>query len=182
MIITGIDIETTGKLDKKHRIIEYCACSYDFNPVTGVYNPIGVYLQRLHPMRSIEKKAQEVHGISLDELEGQPVFESIGADILKTLECDLVVAHNGDSFDLPFIENEATRVGLVMPKVKSFDTMLQGRCTTAHGKVPNLRELCFAFNVEYSVDKAHGAQYDVEVMMKSFFAGVNGGFFDIGEK
>lgn len=174
-IITGLDIETTGlEQEKGHRIIEVAACLYD----ADTQRQVARFVKRINPERSIDPKAQAVHGISFDDLVGCPKWEDVAPKLAEIMsKSSLIVAHNGDSFDLPFIGNEFKRIGIAIPEVKCFDTMVNGRWATALGKLPNLGELCFATGVEYDPSKAHGAEYDVEVMMSAFFEGVRTGFF-----
>ena len=80
---------------------------------------------------------------------------------------------------MPFLNGELFRIGLPMINTFCVDTMLQCRWATPYGKYPNLGELCFATSTEYDTAKAHGASYDVEVMMKSFFKGFNSGFINL---
>ncbi|KCY89039.1 hypothetical protein J831_3542, partial [Acinetobacter baumannii 25691_8] len=39
--------------------------------------------------------------------------------------------------------------------------------------------LCFALNIDYDPNAAHAADYDVDVMMQCFFAGLDRGFYKI---
>ena len=113
-----------------------------------------------------------MHGISLDDLEDEPFFEDEAHRIVDILqESDLVVAHNLD-FDAVFLQSELERVGRSLPDVEGFCTMEQGRWATVHGKLPNLRELCFACNVDYNPDEAHAAKYDVIQMLRCLKKGV----------
>jgi len=176
MIVSGLDIETTGLLDPEHRIIEICILLYDLDS----QKKLGGYTKRIHPQRSITPKAQEVHGITIHDLAGCPTWDEVASMVARIMsKSDLIVAHNGYGFDLPFIANELVRVGIALPDVQGFDTMLEGRWATPMGKQPSLAELCFATGVEYDPAKAHGAEYDVEVMMAAFFKGVEKGFFKI---
>lgn len=175
MIVTGLDIETTG-LDqaKGHRIIEVAAILYDLD----TERELGRWVQRINPQRSIDPGAQAVHGISFEDVAASPVWSDVAPKLAKVMDrSDLIVAHNGEGFDLPFIGAEFLRIGIALPNVKCFDTMLEGRWATPMGKLPNLGELCFACGVDYDPAQAHAADYDVEVMMASFFRARRKGFF-----
>jgi len=178
-LIAGLDIETTGlDYEKGHRIIEVAASLFDLDSELL----LGKFTQRINPQRSIDPGAQAVHGISFDDVAGCPLWETVGPKVSALMrKCDLIVAHNGEGFDLPFVAHELMRIGAPVPNVKVFDTMLQGRWATPLGKLPNLRELCFACGVEYDTEKAHAADYDVSVMMRAFFVGKRKGFFNVGE-
>lgn len=181
LIIGGLDVETTGlKQSEGHRIIEFAIKLFRYFPETGQKQMIGMYETRINPGRSIDPGAQAVHGISFEMLEACPRWEEVAPKIAKVIgACDAVFAHNGDDFDLPFIGNELLRAGITVPEVLTVDTMVQGTWATPLGKMPNLRELCFACGVDYDPSKAHAAMYDVDVMADCFFIGLQDGYFKI---
>lgn len=177
MLIAGTDIETTGLEPGDHRIIEVYTGIWDL----GSRSQVDEYFQRIHPQRSIAVDAQRVHGISLADLEGCPVWDDMARDFAKSLNrADLIVGHNLIQFDMPFIGYELKRVGLAPVERPLFDTM-NARWATVNGKLPTLAELCFACGVDYDPAQAHKADYDVGVMMKAFFNALDWGWFQIGE-
>jgi len=170
--IAGFDIETTGLLAPDHRIIEVYIKTYEWAPGT-VAREIDAFETRIDPERSIALEAQRVHGISATDLIGKPKWIAVAPSIHAWLaDADLLVGHNGEEFDLKFLNMEFERVGLSPVTTPIFDTMLKGRAATPTGKVPNLGELCFAFDVPYDPTLAHAASYDVTVMMECFFRGL----------
>lgn len=174
--ITGLDIETTGLDPAAHRIIEIAALRYDAD--TGEF--IDKLVRRVNPERSIDPEAQNVHGIALEDLAGEPTWSAIAGEVLDFL-ClsDTVVIHNAQ-FDGPFVAEEMTRAGLVMPAgIEVFCTMENGRWACFDGKQPKLQELCFALGVPYDEAAAHAAEYDVAQMMDCFFRGLKRGFFKL---
>lgn len=181
--IGGIDIETTGlEQEKGHRIIEFAALLYQYDEASGAVTPRGKFVQRINPQRSIDPGAQAVHGICFEELTGSPTWDEVAHRVSKVMSaCDLIVAHNGFGFDLPFIAAELLRVGAPIPTTPGVDTMLQGRWATPMGKLPNLGEFCFATGIEYDKAKAHAAEYDVSVMMEGFFVALKKGFITLPE-
>jgi len=171
--IAFLDTETTGLFAEDQRIIEIAILTYD----SGSRKLVDSYVQRIDPERAIEAKAQAVHGISYESLAGEPKMKDVANTISTKIDATaLVVAHNA-AFDVPFIGMELHRVGAPLPSVPSFCTCENGRWATPDGKLPNLRELCFALGVDYDPSKAHGAEYDVQVMAECFFRGVDRGFF-----
>jgi DNA polymerase-3 subunit epsilon len=176
-IVVGIDIETTGlKQTDGHRMVEFGAILYDLD--TKKF--LGKYVQRINPQRPIDPKAQAVHGISFEDVANMPTLEEVAPMIVRVLNSgNLHVAHNGKDFDMPFIRNELIRIGVDLEHRPLVDTMRQGKWATAMGKNPNLGELCFATGTNYDTSLAHGAEYDIEVMMQSFFVGHDKGFFKI---
>lgn len=179
MLIAGADIETTGLEPGDHRIIEVYLGLWDLNTRKRV-DELNL---RIHPQRSIGAEAQRVHGISLADLEGCPSWDRVAARVRSFLvHGSLIVGHNWNGFDGPFINHELKRVGLAEVTVPTFDTMLEGRWSTPTGKVPTLGELCFAANVPYDTSKAHAADYDVGVMMDAFFRGLDWGAFRLAKE
>lgn len=179
MIITGLDLETTGlEQEKGHRIIEVAMSLHD----SASERLLAKYVQRINPQRSIDPAAQAVHGISFDMVSDCPTWEEVAPKVVKIMQkTDAIVAHNGIGFDLPFLARELMRIGQPIPSVKDIiDTMVEGRWATGMGKLPNLGELCFSCGVDYDKALAHAADYDVDVMMKCFFHARRKGFFTIG--
>ncbi|WP_342234587.1 3'-5' exonuclease [Inquilinus sp. OTU3971] len=174
-VINFTDIETTGlEQAKGHRIIEICCSTY----IAATRKKVFTWTKRINPMRSIDAKAQAVHKISLADLAGCPTWDVVAPDVAKILgRTALLVAHNGNSFDFPFIGMELMRIGITPPDIQSFDTMVEGRWATATGKVPTLGELAYACDVPYDPEAAHAAEYDVDVMAECFWRGVDFGFF-----
>lgn len=174
-IIAGIDIETTGlEQEKGHRIIEICCSLYDLDARQKRLT----WSKRINPHRSILADAERVHGISISDLANCPSWEETAPTVQAILKkCHIIVGHNGDSFDFPFIAAELVRVGLQPPNPKTFDTMVNARWATPFGKLPKLQELCFALGIEYDPAKAHAAEYDVDVMMSALWEGIDRGAF-----
>lgn len=173
------DIETTGlSQEQGHRIIEVCFSVWRFDAVARTRQKVGTMIQRINPLRDIDAGAQAVHGISLAELRGEPEWDAVAPKIQKLFDMtDVFVAHNGESFDGPFLALELIRAGLKLPNFKVFDTMTNARSCTPFGKVPNLGELCFALGVEYDPEKAHSAEYDVNVLVEAYWKGVDIGLY-----
>lgn len=167
-----LDTETTGKLDPAHRIIELSLRRCD---KTG--NELEHYLERYNPERNIDKKALEIHGITVDELKKEKTFKEKISELSKRLEKSLIIAHNGDWFDIPMLKNEFERCEVPFPEIVSFDTMVNGCFATELGKSPTVGELCFALDVPYDPALAHSAGYDTEALKQAFFNGLKYGWF-----
>lgn len=181
MIVGGLDLETTGlEQEKGHRIVEFAILLYLLDETTGKHSFKGKYVQRINPQRPIDPGAYAVHGISYEDVSMCPTWDEVAPKVVKLMgACDVVVAHNGDGFDLPFIAAELLRIGQPIPDVESVDTMLQGRWATPNGKMPNLGEFCFATGVSYDKEMAHAAEYDVQVMLEGFFLAHREGFIKL---
>lgn len=163
-MILGLDLETTGLNVLEDRIVELCA---------GLYADDGRLMKnvtmRFNPCKAIDPKAQAVHHISNAELMTCPKFKDRAEIIGRLLgKAKLIVIHNA-GFDAPFLKNELERCGVKAPHIPVYDTMLESRWATPDGKIPRLGELCWALDIDYDTKQAHGAEYDVTVMMNCLF-------------
>lgn len=178
MILTGIDLETTG-IDhaKGERIIEISLVKVDSLNWGDEWL---TYDSRCNPRRTIQLGAMAVHHITDEMVEGEPYFEDIADDILKFMEgTDVLIAHNMD-FDGPFLASELERTGKdVSIEPRLFCTMENGRWATAIGKFPRLEELCFACGVDYDPKAAHAASYDTDRMMHCLKFGLGEGWYTL---
>lgn len=178
MILTGIDLETTGiDHSKGERIIEISMIkSFDGDPA----KPWEVFERRCNPRRAIQPGATKVHHITNEMVEDEPYFEDIADDILTFMEgTTVLIAHNMD-FDGPFLASELDRISKdIADAPQLFCTMQNGRWATGSGKYPNLGELCFACGVEYDPEAAHAALYDTDRMMHCFHVGMKNGWYTL---
>lgn len=175
-IIAGIDTETTGfNPDKGDRIIEICASLYELES----RRKLKTWTQRINPQRPIPIEASDVHGIVYADVANAPVWREVSPTVLRILNVsDVLVAHNA-KFDVNFLIHHFLQEGLIPPEhLEVFDTM-DARWATWDGKNPSLQELCFSLQVEYDTSKAHAAEYDVDVMMRCLFEGLDRGFYKL---
>lgn len=180
MKIIGLDTETTGlEPEKGHRIIEIAIGLWELNEDL-THRQIGsIWTQRIDPKRAIDPKAEAVHHISRKDLVGMPEWNDVATKVQSFLRvADVMVAHNL-AFDAAFIVNELAQSGLEVPPIIPFCTMENGRGATPLGAAPSLQRLCWSMGVEYNESAAHAADYDVKVMMTSFFSGLKRGLFGV---
>lgn len=182
MIVAVLDTETTGINVEEDKIIEAAVsiykvdAEYNYSQVGKTWTPL------IWTPKAIDPKAQAVHGISKEDLEGKPSFADVAPKFVSILEkSDVVVAHNGYGFDFPIIAFNLIAEGISVPDFVAFDTMVEGRGCTALGKVPNLAELCWSVGVDYDPELAHRADYDTEVLAESLFKGCKLGYFDLNK-
>ncbi len=176
--VAVLDTETTG-LDVMagHQIIEVAIAIFSSNDRVSFTKLGDTWVQRIKPTVAIDPGSQAVHGIDLKDLRGEPTWDVVAPKVHKLLGmCDVVVAHNAE-FDMAFLAVELNRAKLPLPDIQVFCTIENGIGTTALGKKPNLRELCWAFGIDYDEDAAHAADYDVDVLSAALFEGVRRGRF-----
>jgi len=157
-----IDTETTG-LDPEagHRIIEL-ACIELLNHV-----PTGRIFHRLiDPERDVPADAVEVHGITAEQLRGQPVFAAVAAEFLAFVGGDPLVAHNAE-FDLNFINAELRRCAQPPLEVPAVDTVALAR-KRFPGAPASLDALCRRFAIDLSERLKHNARLDAELLARVY--------------
>lgn len=177
-IVGGVDIESTGlDFTSGHKIIEIAITRYELE----TQKHIDSLEMRFNPRRSIDPKAQAVHGISLEDLATEPLLADHAGKIAAYMgACSALVAHNGEAFDLPFIRHEFGSYGVKLADIPLVDSMLDGLWATEDGKRPRLEELAFSLGFTYDREKAHSALYDTDLMMQCFFkAREKYGFFKL---
>lgn len=113
---TSIDLETTGLSPKSDRIIELGA--------VRVRNgkPVAVYSQLVDPQTMLSSKITSLTGITDSMLKGMPSIESELPKFLEFIGGDMLVGHN-IRFDLSFLNNNASRLGLTFSPAAYRDTM-----------------------------------------------------------
>src|SRR5699024_10593547 len=143
-----LDTETTGlEPAQGHRIIEVGCVEVLNRRLTG--NNLHLYT---HPDREIDAGAAEVHGITLEQLEGKPRFHEIADDLRAYLgDADLVI-HNAP-FDLGFLNAEFERVdadmGLLESRHGIIDTLVDAR-QRYPGQRNSLDALCKRLDIDNS--------------------------------
>ena len=102
-----LDTETTG-LDwqRGHRVIEIGCVELLNRRQTGK-----TWHAYLNPQRAIDQAAQDVHGISLEDLADKPVFSAIADEFLHFIQDAELIIHNAP-FDVGFLDNEFRLAGM----------------------------------------------------------------------
>src|ERR1700735_3874005 len=101
------DTETTGIRPDSDRIVEIAA-----------YDPErqATFVHLVNPGIPIPLEAAAIHGISDEMVKTCPGFAEVGREFMQFCEGQsILIAHNNDAFDLPFLRYEYARSGLTMP-------------------------------------------------------------------
>ncbi len=163
-----IDTETTGLNYKSgDRIIEV-GCVELKNHI-----PTGKSLQfYCKPDISISDGAKKIVGISDDFLTKQKTFEENHKTMLDFIRDDTLIIHNS-SFDLGFINNELSLIGLPPLNNDVVDTVTLAR-KVLNTRIANLDYLCRRFNIDLSDRSFHGALLDSQ-LLASVYLELRGG-------
>lgn len=152
------DLETTGVKTQLDKIIEVAA----FDPEQQRQKSWLV-----NPECPIPPEATAIHNISDEMVKDAPTFKEVAQEFIAFTEGDVaLVAHNGISFDKPFLEAELKRAQLDVPDWKHVDSLLWARKyrpDLPRHTLQSLREV-------YAIDanNAHRALDDVLILHKVF--------------
>ena len=166
-----LDTETTG-LDPKmgHRIIEIAAVEVVNRRLTGRHLHF-----RLDPERDIDFAATEVHGLTRDDLRGQPRFRDVAGEFVDfSRGCEWII-HNA-AFDVAFFDYEFDLCGFPRSHTiygKLIDTLALAR-DSFPGKRNNLDALCERFGVSNAHRTLHGALLDAQLLAEVYLAMTRG--------
>jgi DNA polymerase-3 subunit epsilon len=158
-----LDTETTG-LDPMagDRVIEVAALELVNDLPTGRH-----FHALVHPQRNIPEETTRIHGITLDQLEGKPLFAEIADDLLEFLGDGKLVAHNAP-FDFAFLNAEFSRLGLPgLDGERMVDTLALAKARFP-GLPNSLDALCRRFGIDLSERTTHNALLDCRLLAEVY--------------
>lgn len=163
-----LDTETTG-LDPKqgHRVIELAALELDGRKVS-----LRRFHRYLNPEREIDAGAAAVHGLTYERLQNEAKFSDIATSFLEFIEGAELIIHNAP-FDLGFLNNELSLLGLPVLQNKVIDTLKVAR-EMHPGKKNSLNALCSRYEIDNAHRSLHGALLDTELLAEVYFAMTRG--------
>src|ERR1035438_7123908 len=167
-----LDTETTGlEVEQQHRVIEI-GCVELFNPrLTG-----RCFHRYLNPERDIDDGAQQVHGLSRDQLAKEPTFAHIKPEFLEFVRDAELIIHNAP-FDIAFLNSEFGRLDDGARKITDFcrvlDTLALAR-QMHPGQRNSLDALCKRYSVDNSHREYHGALLDARLLAEVYLAMTGG--------
>jgi len=166
-----LDTETTGlEVEQQHRVIEI-GCVELFNRrLTG-----RTYHQYLNPERDIDEGAQQVHGLTREELARAPTFSQVHAEFLEFIRDAELIIHNAP-FDIAFLNAELARIESAH-KVDDLCRVLDSLALARQmhpGQRNNLDALCKRYSVDNSHRDNHGALLDARILAEVYLAMTGG--------
>lgn len=161
------DLETTGfRFDEGHRIVEIGGVELARGALTG-----RTFHTYVNPQRDMPEGAFNVHGLSEKFLKDFPVFadKRVGAAFVDFVGDAELIAHNGVSFDLPFINAELVQAGLAALDNSIIDTLHLAR-RKFPGSPASLDALCARFGVDTRQRErdGHGALLDSRLLAEVY--------------
>ena len=167
-----LDTETTGlEPASGHRIIEVgCIEMKDRRKTDRVLH------YYINPEREIEQEAVEIHGITEQQLQGEPVFEDIAESLIDFIRDSEVIIHNAP-FDVAFIDAELARLGDGRGRLEDYcritDTLAMAR-EIHPGQRNSLDALCQRYGIDNSNRTLHGALLDAEILLDVYLVMTGG--------
>ncbi len=154
------DTETTGTLPDKDRIIELAA----YDPIRNLS-----FSELIHPGIPIPQETTAIHHITDEMVKDAPYFAEAGKKFLSFCEGDVVlIAHNNDAFDKPFLEKEFERSFLSLPPWRFIDSLKWARKYRPDLPRHSLQYLREAFDIPSN--QAHRALHDVVTLYRVFIS------------
>ncbi len=157
-----LDTETTGlSPEAGHRIIEIGCVELDNRLYTG--RTLHHYV---NPDREIEAGAQDVHGITNEQVADKPRFSEIAAELREFIGGAELIIHNAP-FDIAFLDAEYRLIEPAHGSVREWggvlDTLVMAR-ERYPGQANSLDALCKRLGVDNSGREYHGALLDAQLL------------------
>lgn len=152
------DTETTGVRPDKDRIIEFAA-----------YDPVKdrTFHSLINPSCPIPPGATAIHNITDEMVKDAPPFEEVAKKFITFCSDEVVlIAHNNDAFDRPFIENEFQRSNVSIPDWPYIDSLKFSRKYRPDLPRHSLQHLREYHGIE--ANNAHRALDDVFILHQIF--------------
>lgn len=153
------DTETTGFRADSDCIIEIAA-----------YDPVRerTFAHLINPGRPIPPETTAIHHITDEMVSVCPTFAEIGREFVNFCEGDvMLIAHNNDAFDQPFLASEFARHQIEMPSSWQFlDSLKWARRYRTDLPRHGLQVLRESYGIE--ANQAHRALDDVVVLFEVF--------------
>lgn len=113
------DTETTGLKPEKDRVIEIAA----YDPVTKQS-----FVKLVNPGFPIPSEVSAIHHITDEMVVGCPSFDQVAKEFVEFCDGDVIlIAHNNDTFDKLFLQQEFARNNIEMPSWKFLDSLKWAR-------------------------------------------------------
>ncbi|MBR5854034.1 MAG: 3'-5' exonuclease [Alistipes sp.] len=149
--IVFFDLETTGVDSASDRIVEISMIKIEVDGKKTVKT------RRINPECHIPEEATEVHGITDEDVAGEPTFKQIAKSLAQFIEgCDFG-GFNSNRFDLPLLVEEFMRAGVDVDFRKRKFVDVQ---TIFHRKEQRTLVAAYKFYCDKDLENAHSAEAD----------------------
>lgn len=155
-----VDVEATGLSAQEDRVVEVACIVFTFDKILDEYETL------INPLRDIPQESIDIHNITNEMVQGQPVITDVLPIIFKMIGKRPIIGHS-IGFDIEMLKQEAERnaIPTSIHLNKSIDTV---RLARLYGEAPSnsLEVLRQHFSIE--AEGAHRAKSDVLVNIQVF--------------
>ena len=152
--IVFFDLETTGTDPATDRVVEISVLRVETDGSRSTRT------RRINPERGIPAEATAVHGISDQDVAGEPTFRQIAKGLLDFLDGADLAGFNVVRFDVPLLDREFRDCGL---DLGLSDRRVVDAMTVFHRKERRDLSAAVEFYLGRSHEGAHSAESDVAV-------------------
>ena len=153
------DIESTGLNIGRDQIIEisFIKCFPDGKIEERTLRIKPTPSSETRQLNGITPEAQEVHGISEEDLNDCPIFAEVADDILAYIGDSDIAGFNSNKFDIPLLAEEFLRIG---KKLDMRDRYLVDVQQIFHKMEPRNLAAAYKFYCGKDIENAHSANAD----------------------
>ena len=158
------DLETTGLSSRRHEIIQIAAMRIS----DGEIQPDDSFFSYVKPQASISRFITSYTGITNEDVKDAPMPKDVLPDFSKYCGDSLLVAHNGQRFDLPFVMRTCERHNIKTRRTHYIDSIHLSWNVWGRREVPshNLDSVISRLKVSDDGVKRHDARGDVDLTAK----------------
>lgn len=158
---TAFDLETTGLNPHIDAIIEIGAVRFKNQKTIDTFH-------KLIKLRAgVSNTAVNINNITPEMLKGQPSMESVLPDFISFISDDVLIGHNIQNFDLPFVRTHLARLSLPPLYNQIADTFVLAKRIFPHESHYSLIELARSFTIKQN--DTHRALDDAITCSKIFW-------------
>ncbi|EFF41258.1 DNA polymerase III, alpha subunit, Gram-positive type [Mycoplasmopsis alligatoris A21JP2] len=163
----SFDIETTGLSPRYHEIIEFGASIIKNGSIVAREQ---FFIKASKPLSSFTTNLTGITDKMLQE-EGIELKTALER-ILKLFENKIALAHNAQ-FDMNFVFQKLLDNCYAIPSISFVDTLMISRIIFPNKSKHRLGDYTSNLGINYSVDDAHRADYDAEILAQAWIASIS---------
>ena len=160
--VAVFDLETSGLLPSKHRIIQIAVVRFDQGQPTDNDNDWAQLVFPGDEHLPLEPIITEITGITSDSLQGQPTIDTVLNKFDQQVEERVVSGHNVKRFDLPFIRRAESRTGIEVQSDFYIDTLLLAQ-KLHPGRPHTLADEGRHYSIDFDEEALHHALADTRL-------------------
>lgn len=172
--LIALDIETTGLNILYNTIIELGVIEINQGKVTTEYTKL---FGGGHSSMFLVRK---IHHIKDSERIGKKTFKDCAEKISNFLSDSIIVTYNGNSFDIPMIQQKLKETGNEIKNFKSLDVLQlvkkMRKGEESQGKSNSLKNVCKEFDLVYGGEqgnRSHRGLEDAQATLDLLFYLIN---------